>query len=72
MSALRGNVDEIEILQRKIELKRQAALLILKERQELKQRLCLLRIREGLLKSMGPEFDRELSGKLDCVDCLLR
>lgn len=65
-------MDEIGILQRKIELKTQAVQLILKEREELKQRLCLLRIRDGLLKRMEPEFDRELSGKLDCVDFLLR
>ena len=59
-------------LQRRIKLKGQALKLIRAEREELKQRLSLLRIRESLLKQLGQDFDPEVSRKLDCLDFLLR
>jgi hypothetical protein len=68
-----GHVEnEVQALRRKIKLKTQAVLLILGERQELRERLCLLRMRERLLGEMGHEFDRRLSSKVDCIDFLLR
>ena len=65
-------MDEREVLKRKIKLKTQAIQIIRSEREKLKQRLSLLQIRDNLLKQMNPEFNRELSERLNCVDFLLR
>jgi hypothetical protein len=65
-------MNEKEVLKRKIKLKTQAISIIRSEREELKQRLSLLHIRDNLLKQMTPEFNRELSEKLDCIDFLLK
>jgi hypothetical protein len=65
-------MDEKQIVQRKIKLKRQAIVLIRAECEALKMRLFLIHLRDSLLEQMGPRFDKELSQKLDCVDYLLR
>jgi hypothetical protein len=65
-------MNEKEILQRKIKLKGQSLKLIRGERDQLKQRLFLLQLRDNFLKTMGPDFDPVLSQKIDCVDFLLR
>jgi asparagine synthetase A len=64
-------MDEKQILQRKIKLKRQAIVLIRAEAETLKQRLSLFRVRDSLLNQMGSGFDRNLSTRLDAVDFLL-
>jgi hypothetical protein len=64
-------LTDLSILQRRIKLKGQALKIIRAERNELRQRLSLLRMRESLLEQMGPDFDPEVSRKLDCVDFLL-
>jgi len=65
-------MNEKQIVQRRIKLKDQAISLIRSERNQLKHRLSLLRLRDNLLKTMGPDFDPVLSQKIDCVDFLLR
>lgn len=65
-------LTDLSILQRKVKLKNQALILIRAERERLKDRLYLLRMRKYLLKRIGPEFDPLLSRKLDCIDFLLR
>lgn len=65
-------MNEKQILQRKIKLKGQALRLIRAEREQVKQRLFLIQIRDDLLKLMRSSFDPLLSQKLDCVDFLLR
>ena len=64
-------MNERLLLHRKYFLKGQAIRLIRHEREEILNRLALLRIRDGLLKKMKAEFDPKLTIDLDCVDHLL-
>jgi hypothetical protein len=63
---------ELRTLRRKITLKLQAIKLFRLEIRDMRTRLSLLRIRDDLLQQINPEFDSELSRKLDCLDFLLR
>lgn len=65
-------MDERDFLRRRIFLKHQAIGLIQAEIEALEQRLALLVMKDSPLKNVAPEFDRELSAKLDCIDYLLR
>lgn len=64
-------MDERDVLERKILLKRQAAKIIETECIELEFRLSLLRVRDVLLEKIKSGFNRELSRELECVDFLL-
>jgi hypothetical protein len=65
-------MDEREFLKRKIFLKGQALKVIRAERNKMRERFTLLNFREKILMQMRPEFDPELSQRLDCIDYLLK
>ena len=62
---------ETQTIKRKIHLKGQALKLICVEREELKERLCLLNMKTRLESQMKEQLDPALSSKLDCVIYLL-
>jgi len=62
---------EAQTLKKKIHLKGQALKLIRVEREELKERLCLLKMKSRLESRMVERFDPALSVNLDCVIHLL-
>jgi hypothetical protein len=63
--------SETQTLKRKIHLKGQALKLIRVEREELKEQICLLKMKTRLESQMKERFDPVLSSKLDCVVYLL-
>ena len=65
-------MDEREDLRRRILLKGQALKLIRAERQDLRQKLFLLELRDFYVSQIKEPFDRVLSSKIDAVDFLLR
>lgn len=65
-------MTEVEVLERKLLSKGQAVTLLEKERNQLRQRLFLLQMRDFLLDEMEETFDPALSQRLDCIDFLLR
>ncbi len=64
-------IDEKELLKRRIRLKRQALPLIKDEIRQDQLRLALLELKGDLERQITETFDRELSQKLDAVNCLL-
>ena len=64
-------MNELEILKRKIFLKKQALKLSIQEIEGLDDRLCLLKIKQRVESRLNKEFDSSLSRKLDCINYLL-
>ena len=64
--------SEQTIIKRKIQLKGQHLKLIKNEREELKGKLCLVKLKEHYEAQIGESFDPTLSKKLDCIIYLLK
>lgn len=64
-------MTEIQNINRKILIKRQARRVMLEEIQELEFKLTLLQMKNILEAQMAKNFDPALSRKLDCISYLL-
>lgn len=64
-------MTETEIISREITHKNQALRDIRDEREKLKHRLALSKLKDSLEAQIGKKFDPILSRKLDCINYLL-
>lgn len=65
-------MNDLEILKRKVKLKRQTIKGLQEEIRDIQARRFLLALRDSLSAKMTNYPDRELSSQLDCIDSLLR
>lgn len=64
-------MEELKILKRRIQLKKQAIFLIRDETIDLQIRAILILFKSRLENKMGSAFDPNLSKKIDCLTFLL-
>jgi len=64
-------MNEVQVLKRKIQLKRQATTAIKNEILEIQERLLLIFLKGRFEKRIGKSYDPTLGRKLDCVTFLL-
>ena len=64
-------MNEVQVLKRKILLKRQAMTVIKDEILEIQERLLLIFLKDRFEKRIGKDYNLTLGRKLDCITFLL-
>ncbi len=64
-------MKQMEVVDRKLKLKRQAVKLIRREAEDLLFQAAALRYKRQLERRITEKFDPELSGRLDCVQSFI-